>query len=206
MLAASAGKIATDLLFMMQTDVAELREMSAAERGASSTFPQKRNPVASIAVSASARRVPGFVATLFANFDHENERAAGAWQSEWLTIRDLFTTVGAALEQLGRALNGLEVDDWVMRENLDRTRGLVMTEAVVNRLATKLGRDKAQSLVKAAAAATVDGSRLEQVLAENETVLEHLGRDGLASVMDPMRYTGAIEELIDEVMQKYDEA
>ena len=207
MLAASAGKIATDLLFMMQTDVAELREMSAAGRGESSTFPQKRNPVASIAVSASARRVPGFVATLFANFDHENERAAGAWQSEWLTIRDLFTTVGAALEQLGRALTGLEVDDRFMRENLDRTRGLVMTEAVVNRLATKLGRDKAQSLVKAAAAAaTLDGSRLEQVLAENETVLEHLGTEGLASIMDPMRYTGAIEELIDEVMQNYDEA
>jgi len=207
MLAASAGKIATDLLFMMQTDVAELREAAAAGRGGSSTFPHKRNPVASIGVSACVRRVPGFIASLFADFDHENERAAGAWQAEWLTVRDLFATVGAALEQLDRALDGLEVDVEAMRENLDRTKGMVMAESVAVALAGTLGRDQAQALIKAALeVALIDGRRLEQVLAENTAVGEHLGKDGLAKAMDPLQYTGVTGTFIDEVIERYENA
>jgi len=52
----------------------------------------------------------------------------------------------------------------------------------------------------------IDGCRLEQVLAENTEVGEHLGKDGLAKAMDPLQYTGVTGTFIDEVIERYENA
>ena len=41
----SLGKIATDVMLMMQTEIGEVFEPFVTGRGASSTMPQKRNPI-----------------------------------------------------------------------------------------------------------------------------------------------------------------
>src|SRR3569623_356627 len=58
------GKIARDISLLAQTEVAEAFEPSGDGRGASSTMPQKRNPVGSSVVLAASLRVPPLVATV----------------------------------------------------------------------------------------------------------------------------------------------
>ena len=205
MLAASAGKLANDLILMMQSEVAELVEGGGSERGGSTAMPHKRNPVAAVAVVAGAHRVPGQLAALFSCFDHSHERASGAWHAEWLSLREIFVTVGGMVEQLDVALDGLQVRVDAMRANLDLSQGLVMAEAVAMALSPALGRSAAQSLVKrAVATASADARRLHDVLLEDHSVLRELGALGLARVMAPQAYLGVSAVFIDEVLTRFD--
>ena len=204
MAAASAGKLANDLILMMQTEVGELREAAGAARGGSTALPHKRNPVAAIAVTAGAHRVPGQLAALFSCFDHSHERASGAWHAEWQSLRELFVTLGAMLEQLDAAGSGIEVNTEAMRANLDRSRGLVMAEAVAMALAPALGRSAAQALVKRAVAhASVDDRPLYDVLSEEQSVMELLGREGLLQAMDPCAYLGSSAAMVEVVLARF---
>lgn len=206
MTAASAGKLANDLILMMQSEVGELREAAGVGRGGSTALPHKRNPVAAIAVTAGAHRVPGQLAALFACFDHSHERASGAWHAEWQCLREMFVTVGAMLEQLAAALSGIEVNTQTMRANLDRSGGLIMAEAVAMALAPALGRSAAQALVKRAVArASVEDRLLLEVLREDQAVTQMLGEDGLARAMDPRAYLGSHSAMVDAVLTRYEQ-
>ena len=81
-------------------------------------MPHKHNPVAAVAASSAAMRVPGLVSTLLGAMSQEHERAAGAWQSEWVTIRETLLTVGSAAAWLRDCLEHLQIRPDAMRRNL----------------------------------------------------------------------------------------
>ncbi|MFX8102718.1 lyase family protein, partial [Acinetobacter baumannii] len=56
-LCGALSKIATDVILLMQTEVAEVAEPHVEGRGGSSTMPQKRNPISCEYVIAQARGV-----------------------------------------------------------------------------------------------------------------------------------------------------
>lgn len=202
---ASAGKVAHDLIALTATEVGEVREAAAPGRGGSSALAHKRNPVASIAVVAGARRLPGLLSTLYAAFDFEHERAAGAWHVEAPALREMLVVLGGMLEQLERALNGLEIDRAAMVRNLGSSRGLVMTEAVTMALAVPLGRAGAQSLVKRAVARVHDGAgTFRDALAALPEVREHLDDAALDRALDPLAYRGAADAFIDDILERFD--
>jgi 3-carboxy-cis,cis-muconate cycloisomerase len=68
------AKIGLDLALLAQTEVAEVSE---AMGGASSTMPQKRNPVRSIQARACAQLVSGYANVLSESLASEHERAIG---------------------------------------------------------------------------------------------------------------------------------
>lgn len=201
--AAAAGKIASDLILMMQTEVDELRESAVPGRGGSSALPHKRNPVAAIAVGACARGAAGLLSTLYGGFDHSHERATGAWHAESPALRALFVTTGGSLEQLSKSLNAIEVNAAQMLSNLELGGGLVMSEAVVMALAPALGREAAQALVKCC---VVNASQRDvsfaQALAENADVQKHLAPRDLAHVLEPLNYLGSTGRFIDDVLAR----
>jgi len=112
MTAAACGKIALDVVLLAQTEIAELRVGD----GASSTMPHKRNPVAPILVQACVRRVRALATTF--TWEHEHERAAGAWHAEWEALSEALALTGGAAFHLRRTFDGLEVDAERMRANL----------------------------------------------------------------------------------------
>ncbi|MCP5201670.1 MAG: 3-carboxy-cis,cis-muconate cycloisomerase [Gammaproteobacteria bacterium] len=201
--AAAAGKIADDIVRLAQSEVGEVAERAEDGRGGSSALPHKRNPVAAIAACAAARRAPGCLATVFAAFDQQHERAAGAWHAEWPALVGLFTVTGGALEQLERALDGLEIDAAAMLDNLERMQGLGMSEAVAMALAPTIGRAAAQAVVRQACLAAVDaGENLATVLGRDAQVVEILGSDGLAAALAPENHLGVAGELVDAAIAR----
>ena len=112
MTAAACGKVALDVVLLAQTEVGEVRVGD----GRSSTMPHKRNPVPPILVQACVRRVRALATTF--TWEHEHERAAGAWHAEWEALSDALALTGGAAMHLRRTLDGLEVDAERMRANV----------------------------------------------------------------------------------------
>jgi 3-carboxy-cis,cis-muconate cycloisomerase len=193
-------KIARDLVLLAQTEVGEAREASAEGRGGSSTMPQKQNPVGAIAAVACAQRAPGLVATLLAAMGQEHERAAGSWQAEWEPLSDLLRLAGSAAHHLRGALERLELDPERMRENVDRTGGLLLAESVVTALTPHLGRKVAGDLVGEATKAAADGVPFEEALLAVPEIADQLGAQGVAAALSPESYLGAADALIDRAL------
>ncbi|HET9148597.1 MAG TPA: 3-carboxy-cis,cis-muconate cycloisomerase [Acetobacteraceae bacterium] len=114
----AAGKIATDIMLMMQGETGEAAEPAAPGRGGSSAMAHKRNPTLSIAVRAAALRAPHLAAALLAAIPQEHERAAGAWQAEQAVWPELMLAAGGAFAALREALEGLSVDAAAMARHL----------------------------------------------------------------------------------------
>ena len=102
---AAVAKIATDLVLLGQSDVAELRERAP---GGSSAMPHKRNSIAAVTARAAAAQAPGLVATLISTAP-ELQRGAGSWHAEWPALIALLRFTGGAAARLRTALD-LEVD------------------------------------------------------------------------------------------------
>ncbi|HEX6763694.1 MAG TPA: 3-carboxy-cis,cis-muconate cycloisomerase [Gaiellaceae bacterium] len=113
--AGALGKVATDVVLLSQTEVAEVAE---AEGGVSSTMPHKRNPIAAVLADACVRHVRASAALLFESAVQEHERAAGAWHAEWAALSAALAATAGAASSIRRSLDGLHVDAARMRANV----------------------------------------------------------------------------------------
>ncbi len=132
-----AAKIGLDVILLSQT---ELGEVAEADGGASSTMPQKRNPVGSTLARACALLVHGHASVLTGA--HELERAAGAWHAEWDALTGALAYAGGATAAIRGVLEGLEVDEERLRANMS-------DELTAEQVAYELGRERADELLAA---------------------------------------------------------
>ena len=193
LLTGSLGKMARDVSLLMQTEVGEVFEPSAAGKGGSSTMPHKRNPVGCAAVLGAAMRVPALVSTMLHAMVQEHERGMGNWHAEWETLPEIASLTAGALAQMNQIVDGFEVDADRMATNLAMTGGLILTEAVTMALGAKVGRLAAHQLVEHASRRAVEtGLPLRDVLLADAVVAQHLAPQDVDRLLDPTRYTGAV--------------
>jgi 3-carboxy-cis,cis-muconate cycloisomerase len=198
------AKIAGDIVLLAQTEVGEVTEASAPGKGGSSAMPNKRNPVDAINALASARLAIGVVPVMLSALSQEHERAAGAWQAEWSALPNLFLYTGSAVERVGTALAGLQVDPARMRANLELTHGLAMAEALSMALAHHLGKAAAHRLVEELSKQVISsGNDLLQVARASEKVSAILSVDELVQILDPTHYLGSKDTFIDNALASY---
>ena len=195
------GKLSMDVKLMMQTEVGEVYEPFAHGRGSSSTMPQKRNPISSCYIHAQVSVVRQHAAALMDAMIADHERSTGPWEIEWIVLPEAFCLIAGALKQSRFVLEGLEVDAGAMRRNIDRTQGLVMSEAVMMGLGQYIGREYAHDLVyDICRVAVSEGRPLLDLLAEHPEINKHLGRDALAELCDPGNYLGQSGVMVDRVL------
>ena len=88
-----------------------------------------------------------------------------------------------------------------MRENLARTRGIILAERHMMALAPCFGRLRAHDLIHEACVQAVDKrEELGEVLCRLPEVTRHLDRSTIAQLGDPMTYIGNALEMIDAVL------
>jgi 3-carboxy-cis,cis-muconate cycloisomerase len=197
----SCGKIAFDIKLLMQTEVEEVYEPFHQGRGSSSTMPQKRNPISSVYITALTSVVRQQAAALLDAMVEDHERATGPWEIEWIVLPEIFCLAAGALAQTKFVLTGLQVDEKNMRRNLDLTKGLIVSEAVMMGLGPYLGRQYAHDLVYDICREVVaTGRPLADLLAENEEIAKHLDRAALAKLCDPANYLGEAGAMVDRVL------
>jgi 3-carboxy-cis,cis-muconate cycloisomerase len=165
MLIGSLAKMATDVVHLATTEVAEVSEPHSPGRGGSSAMPHKRNPVSSTIILAAHATARGHAAALIDAMAAAHERPAGAWHGEWHGLSSLFGLASGALREARSLAAGLVIDPKRMRRNLDATAGLLFADAAAARLIGPLGREEAHRLVEHASEVVRDtGENLQAVL------------------------------------------
>ncbi|MFI8067583.1 3-carboxy-cis,cis-muconate cycloisomerase [Streptomyces sp. NPDC086033] len=194
--AGALGRIAADVLVLGRTEIAEVAEGGG---GGSSAMPHKANPVRSTLIAAAARRAPQLAATLYGSLAAEDERPAGAWHAEWEPLRDLLRLVGGAARDAAELTGGLRVHADTMREHLDLTHGLIVSERLSAELAPVLGRARAKALLTELAKRTyAEGVSLGELLSR-EPELKDVD---LGEPTDPTGYTGSAGALTDRALER----
>jgi 3-carboxy-cis,cis-muconate cycloisomerase len=193
-LTGSLGKMARDIVLLMQNEVGEASEPGGEGRGGSSTMPQKRNPTACSLTLTAAHRVPGLVSTFLSAMLQEHERGVGGWQAEWPVVAAVIQSTGVATSSMAEVAEGLSVDTEKMRRNIENTNGLVFAERAMLLLGTKLGRDVAHKIIEGATRRSVNENRnLTAVLAEIPEVNAQLSAEELKQLETPEQYLGSAE-------------
>lgn len=203
LISGSLGKIGFDVMLMMATEVGEVFEPFASHRGASSTMPQKRNPISSEILVANAKAVRQHAGLMLDAMVQDFERATGPWHVEWIALPEAFILTAGALAQAKFMIEGLVVDPERMRLNLDATGGLIVAEAVMMGLAPQMGRQQAHDLVyEACREALAKKTTLFKVLDKQSAVKKALDSAALKKLCDPANYLGAAAAMTDRVLAK----
>jgi 3-carboxy-cis,cis-muconate cycloisomerase len=197
----SLGKIALDIMLMSSTEFAEVSEPFVKGRGASSTMPQKRNPISSELMLAAAKAVRQHAGLMVDASIQDFERATGPWHAEWVALPESFILAAGALHQAKVALGGLVIDEARMRHNLGITKGLIVAEAVMMGLAPAMGRQRAHDVVYDACRTVREhGGTLAEALAALPPVTNHLDRAAIERLTDPVNYLGLAPQMVDRAL------
>lgn len=201
LLSGTLGKIGRDLSILSQTEVSEVLEPEGVGRGASSTMPQKRNPLTAAVLLAAVTRVPALVSTMLTAMVQENERGLGGWHAEWETLPQIVRLTAGALYHLRAAVADLEICPDRMQKNLDSTCGLLFAEAATIALAPFIGKSQANAVVESCAREALSGRKhLREVLQQNEIISTHLAIADVERLFDSLAYLGAADEFINRVV------
>lgn len=146
-LAATCVRFAREMIDLSRTEVGEVAEVDGLYRGASSTMPQKANPIsAELAVGFGVMAQAGAQAMLRA-MEAGHERAAGEWQIEWQALPLLSRATAGAVCAAASIAGGLRVFPGRMLTNLELDGGRIMAEAYMIAMAAQVGRDRAHELL-----------------------------------------------------------
>ena len=147
--AASLEKVALEIRSLQRTEVLEAEEPFEPGQKGSSAMPHKRNPVSCEQVCGLARLVRGNVVAALEDVALWHERDISHSSVERVILPDGTALLDYMLDQMTRIVGGLQVYPERMRENMDRSFGLMFSQRVLLRLADKgLPRQRAYDLVQ----------------------------------------------------------
>jgi 3-carboxy-cis,cis-muconate cycloisomerase len=197
MVSSSLGKMAQDIILLAQSEVGEVRESDDPARGGSSTMPQKSNPIQSELIVAAARHNAQLLASMHQAMIAEHQRATHGWQLEWLSLPQMFALSASALDKAIFLSKNLLVDTERMQENIRRSQGFMMAEALSFALSQHMSRADAKALVKQAVqyARSENLNLLEaaQRLTDNPIDCESLSEE---------HYLGSTQHFINQVLNE----
>ena len=197
------GKIGYDVMILMANEIGEVFEPFSSHRGASSTMPQKRNPISSEILLANAKISRDAASLMLDAMVQDLERATGPWHAEWMALPQTCLLTAGSLAQAQFMLSGLIVEPAAMKRNLDSTRGLIVAEAVMMGLASVLGRQPAHDEVYAACREAFTRSEpLLDALLRRPVIASALPRDQLAALCEPANYLGTAGAMVDRVLAR----
>jgi 3-carboxy-cis,cis-muconate cycloisomerase len=202
-LSGSLGKMAQDVLLLCQTEVAELSEAPHGQRGASSSMPQKNNPMRSEQILAAARSTTAQLSGLLHGLVQEHERGTHGWQVEWLCLSPMLMLTAGALHNARLLTRELQVYPERMRENLLAQHGLTLAEAAVGALCSEMPRPQAQALVTRGASRAMQERRfLIDILRESVSETVPGNRIDWDNLARPENQLGQADALVERVLRR----
>jgi adenylosuccinate lyase len=147
--ASSIERLATEIRHLQRTEVLEAEEYFSPGQKGSSAMPHKRNPILSENLTGLARMVRAYVTPALEDVALWHERDISHSSVERYIGPDATITLDFALARATGVVDALLVYPERMKENLDRTRGLVNSQRVLLALTQAgVGRENAYRLVQ----------------------------------------------------------
>ena len=147
--AASLEKFALEIRGLQKTEIGEVEEPFGKGQKGSSAMPHKRNPVGCEQICGLARLVRGNAMAALENIALWHERDISHSSVERVILPDSFIALDHMLRRFTRIVRGMVVYPERMKENLNRSRGVVFSGTVLLELARRgISREQAYEWVQ----------------------------------------------------------
>jgi adenylosuccinate lyase len=135
--AASLEKFALEIRGLQKTEIGEIEEPFGKGQKGSSAMPHKRNPIGCEQIVGLARLIRANAAAAMENVALWHERDISHSSVERVILPDSFIALDHMLRRFTQIVRGMVVYPERMRENLDRSRGVVFSGSVLLELARR---------------------------------------------------------------------
>jgi len=183
MITATCDRIGHEIYNLQRPEIGEISEGFSVGTVGSITMPQKRNPEISEHLGTLSRIVRHAANHMMENLVHDHERDGRSWKSEWVIIPEICIGTEKSLSMLNRLLKNLDVRQDRMLKNLQSNGGLISAEAIMLRLAQKIGKQTAHQIIYDLCSDAQEREiPLQTVIAENSGIRQHLTQVGSSRV------------------------
>jgi adenylosuccinate lyase len=135
--AASLEKFALEIRGLQKTEIGEVEEPFGKGQKGSSAMPHKRNPIGCEQITGLARLIRGNAMAALENIALWHERDISHSSVERVILPDSFIALDHMLRRFTRIVRGMVVYPDRMKENLERSRGVVFSGTVLLELARR---------------------------------------------------------------------
>jgi len=147
--AASLEKFALEVRGLQKTEIGEVEEPFGKGQKGSSAMPHKRNPIGCEQIVGLARLIRANAIAAMENVALWHERDISHSSVERVILPDSFIALDHMLRRFTRIVRGMVVYPERMRENLERSRGVVFSGTVLLELARRgVSREQAYEWVQ----------------------------------------------------------
>lgn len=168
-IASSLDKFATDIRSLQRTEIGELEESFAKGQKGSSAMPHKKNPVLCERISGLSRVIRSNAQAGFENIALWDERDISHSSCERLVLSSSSILLDFILCEFYKIISGLVVNKERMEENLNKTGGLIFSEALMLKMIEKgLTREDAYKIVQRQAHREGEISFFEKIKKDEE--------------------------------------
>ena len=196
-IASSIEKMALEIRHLQRSEVGEAEEFFSEGQKGSSAMPHKRNPITSERLCGLARVVRGNSLAALENVALWHERDISHSSVERVIAPDSTILVDYMLSEMTNLMDRLIVYPERMRENLERSRGLIFSQRIMLELMRKgLGREEAYDMVQGLAMKSFQtGGDFKQAVIKDKGIRRFLEREEIEGAFDlsyHLRYVDAI--------------
>ena len=200
----SFGRIGNELTLLQMTEIGETEEYLGSRSVGSSTMPQKKNPRGPGDLIEYSRVIPRLSEIVLDDMVNSFERDGQKSDDE---LRLISIESEKMINRAKPLLKELKVNKYKMRENLDITNGLILSQRLTFYLADKIGKDTANDLMHDVAKYALENNiSLEEAALANKTIQENITKEALSNILNPETYIGlAVDQaqlIINEIESK----
>ena len=200
----SFGRIGNELTLLQMTELGETEEFLGNRSIGSSTMPQKKNPRGPGELIEYSRIIPRISEIVLDDMINSFERDAEKSDDE---LRLISISTEAMLEKAKPLLRDLKVNKEKMRENLDITNGLILSQRLTFFLGDKIGKDTANDLMHDVAKYALENNlSLKEAAMMNQKVSKNITETQIDEILNPETYIGLAvkqaELIIEEIKNK----
>jgi adenylosuccinate lyase len=201
--AASLEKFALEIRGLQKTEIGEIEEPFETGQKGSSAMPHKRNPIGCEQVVGLARLLRGNAMAAMENVALWHERDISHSSVERVILPDSFIALDHVLRRFTRIVARMVVYPDRMRENLDRSRGVVFSGTVLLELAQRgVSREQAYEWVQRNAMRSFQEQRpFRQLLLDDPDVRRVLSAEDIARAFDLSVHLRHVDAVFARVFQ-----
>jgi adenylosuccinate lyase len=200
-IASSVEKFAVELRHLQRTEVLEAEEYFSKGQKGSSAMPHKRNPISAENLSGLARLVRSYGLASLENVALWHERDISHSSVERVIGPDATILLDYMLNRLASLIENLVVYPENMKANLEKSGGLIFSEAVLLALTRKgLPREEAYAVVQRnAMKAWEEGADFRTLLGAEETIGRLFTAGELDALFDVRHHLRHVDDIFERV-------
>jgi len=186
LIATSIEKFAVEIRGLQKTETREVEESFGKGQKGSSAMPHKRNPIGSENVTGLARVIRGYISTAYENVPLWHERDISHSSAERIMLPDVTIALDYMLNRFTNLVKNLTVFEDNMKNNIDKTFGLVYSQRVMLTMIDKgLAREEAYDLVQPKAMESWETKvPFRDLISADERITEVLTEEEIGGLFD----------------------